>query len=122
MSIVSSHIMGIFEQRNCPSRLVICTRLRTGETPHQAGCNTQADGLYSRSWLGTQLFALMDFVAGTYGQGYAAATAAAYAKELLEVIQPTEVGYLPPSMSRSRQTESTLENVRVGSCQGETGR
>jgi nucleoside phosphorylase len=26
-------------------------------------------------------------------QGYAAATAAAYAKELLEAIQPTEVGY-----------------------------
>lgn len=35
-------------------------------------------------------------------QGYAAATAAAYAKELLEAIQPTEVGCLPPSVSLSR--------------------
>jgi nucleoside phosphorylase len=35
-------------------------------------------------------------------QGYAAATAAAYAKELLEAIQPTEVGCLPPSVSHSR--------------------
>lgn len=48
-------------------------------------------------------------------QGYAAAAAAAYAKELLEVIQPAEVGHLPRSMSRSQQTESTFEEVRVGS-------
>ena len=32
-------------------------------------------------------------------QGYAAATAAAYAKELLEVIQPTEMGHLAPTTS-----------------------
>jgi nucleoside phosphorylase len=48
-------------------------------------------------------------------QGYAAATAAAYAKELLEVIQPREVGSLPPSTSLSGQTRSTSEKVNVGS-------
>ena len=37
-------------------------------------------------------------------QGYAAATAAAYAKELLEVIQPSEVSQLPTSTTTLRQT------------------
>jgi hypothetical protein len=46
-------------------------------------------------------------------QGYAAATAAAYAKELLEVIQPSEVGQLPTSTICLRQTESNLDNARV---------
>jgi hypothetical protein len=48
-------------------------------------------------------------------QGYAAATAAAYAKELLEVVQPSEVSQLPTSTTSLRQTESNLENARVGS-------
>jgi nucleoside phosphorylase len=48
-------------------------------------------------------------------QGYAAATAAAYAKELLEIIQPSEVGQLPTSTTRLPQTESTFNNTRVSS-------
>jgi nucleoside phosphorylase len=43
-------------------------------------------------------------------QGYAAATAAAYAKELLEVIQPTEVDHLPSSISHSRSGGITFNN------------
>ena len=46
-------------------------------------------------------------------QGYAAATAAAYAKELLEVIRPTEVRHLPPGIKISQQSESTSENIKV---------
>jgi nucleoside phosphorylase len=46
-------------------------------------------------------------------QNYAAATAAVYAKELLEVIQPSEVGQLPTSTIRLRQTESNLDDARV---------
>ncbi|KIW64874.1 hypothetical protein PV04_07178 [Phialophora macrospora] len=47
-------------------------------------------------------------------QGYAAAVAAAYAKELLEVIQPTEVVSLSPSTSLSGHTGLDSNTVRPG--------